>query len=274
MIDEILLKKYFDLKERNIPDAFRIKQVRDLLITELTDELWLVVASDSAGGIGPKMNDSYFATGYELGRLVVRVPIMETLASGAMPITVIDALAVEMEPTGKEIIRGVKDESADAGLKSDLAVTGSTEDNVKTVQTGMGAVVIGFVHKNDFKPGRSVAGDIVVCVGIPKSAPEFKVVYSDEEITNPQTIRELNKLKYVHDILPVGSKGIKHEFNELAKSAGLEACYSDYLSVNISKSGGPSTCCLVSIPPDKLDELIEKINCPISSIGELRKTNI
>lgn len=270
-MEEIILKKYLALKEGNIQKAFKTRSVRDLLITELTGEIWLVVASDSAGGIGPKSHDSYSTTGYELGRLVIRVPIMEILASGAIPITVIDALTVEMDPTGKEIIRGVKDESASAGINADLAVTGSTEDNVKTVQTGMGAVVIGFVHKKDFKPGSSLEKDIVVCVGIPKSAPDNKVIYSDPEIANPKIVRELRQLEFVHDILPVGSKGIKHEFKELAGSSELIGSYYNDNIIDINKSGGPSTCCLVSLPKDKMSELMHKINCPVSLIGELRK---
>jgi hypothetical protein len=270
-MDKTILTKYLALKEGNTEGAFKMRQVRDLLITELTDDIWLVTASDSAGGIGPKINDSFFSTGYELGRMVIRVPIMEVLASGAIPITVIDALAVEMDPTGKEIIHGVREESAEAGINADLAVTGSTEDNVKTVQTGVGAVVIGFVHKNDFKPGSSSEGDIVVCVGFPKSAPEYKVLHSDPDIATPQVVRELRKLDFVHDILPVGSKGVKHEFHELAESAQMEGCYFENLLIDINKSGGPSTCCLVSLPKDKFNILTKQINRPVYLIGELRK---
>ncbi len=271
MTEEFILQKYFALKEGNELTAFKARRVRDLLITELTEELWLVIACDSAGGIGPKKLDTYFSSGYELGRLVVRVPIMEILACGSVPVVVVDTLAVEMEPTGKEIIRGVKDEVNDAGIKENLAVTGSTEDNVQTVQTGIGVVAIGLVNKKDFKPGRSVKGDVVACVGIPKSAPEYKVTYSDHEIADPQTIRELNKFEFVHDILPVGSKGIKHEFLALAKSAGLRAEYFKNLKVDINKSGGPSTCCIASLPEEKIETLRQKIYQPVSLIGELRK---
>jgi len=272
-MEKILFERYQNFRNQTPGEKFKIRRVRDLLITELTDELWLVTACDSAGGIGPKIGDSYYSEGYQLGRMLIRVPIMEVLASGAVPISVIDTLAVEMEPTGKEIIRGVKDEAASAGINASLAVTGSTEDNVKTIQTGAGAVVIGIVHPQDFRPGKSAEGDIVVSIGIPKSAPEFKVEYSDTEIANPQTITALNKLSFIHDVLPVGSKGIKHEANELAKSAGLKTIYSDILEVNISKSGGPSTVCLVSMPKENINVLKDKISQPVSIIGELWKKN-
>ncbi|MCX6168522.1 MAG: hypothetical protein NTX65_04220 [Ignavibacteriales bacterium] len=270
MIEEIILNKYIQLKGKKAGDGFEVRQVRDLVITEFTDDFWMIVACDSDGGIGPKKLDTVYSSGYDLGRLGARVPIMEILASGAVPILVVDVLSVEMEPTGKEIIRGVKDEAIDAGMNSNIIITGSTEDNVATIQTGMGVVIIGLIQKKDFRPGNSIAGDSVVCIGIPKSAPEFKVVFSDSEIADPRTINELGKLDFIHDILPVGSKGISHEFAELAKSANLFPNYNQNLNVDVSKSGGPSTCCLVSLPKNMIDVLREKIEKPMFTIGELR----
>ncbi|MEW6508051.1 MAG: AIR synthase related protein [Bacteroidota bacterium] len=240
------------------------------MVTKLTDDLWIVVSSDSDGGIGPKKNDTVFSPPYDLGRLGARVPLMEMIASGSIPIMVVDVLAVEMEPTGKEIIKGVKDEAEEAGMNSNAVVTGSTEDNVETVQTGMGVVIIGLVEKNDFRPGKSAKGDIVVSIGIPKSAPEYKVVYNDPVIANTKTVRQLNQLSFVHDILPVGSKGIKHEFYEIGKSAGLRPYYFDVVEIDVTKSGGPSTCCLVSLNKKDLKNLASKIDKPITIIGELR----
>lgn len=265
----LLYQRYRGLKEDN-SNQFNTRHVRDLLISELTDDLWIVVSSDSDGGIGPKIHDTVFSPAYDLGRLGTRVPLMELMASGALPIMVIDVLSVEMEPTGKEIIRGVKDEVEEAGMRGNSVVTGSTEDNVETNQTGIGVVIIGLVHKDDFRPGKSLDSDIVVAVGKPKSAPEYKVIFNDGEITNTKTISELNRCKFIHDILPVGSKGIQHEFYELAKSAGLLPHYYSVNDVDVAKSGGPSTCCLVSLPKNELHMLQHKINKPMSIIGELR----
>lgn len=188
MIEDKILGQYKKLKESKVRDAFKTRQVRDLLITELTDEFWIVTACDSDGGIGPKERDTIYSSGYELGRFGARVPLMETLASGAVPILVVDTLSVEMEPTGKEIIRGVRDEVIDAGMNGSSTVTSSTEDNVETVQTGMGVTVVSLVAKKDFKPGSSAEDDIVICVGFPKSAPEYKVAYDDPEIANLQCV--------------------------------------------------------------------------------------
>lgn len=258
-------------KRKKPVDGYKRWRVRDLSMLELNEELWMVVACDSDGGIGPKKLDSVFSPAYDVGRLGTRVPLMEVLASGAFPVSVVDALAVEMEPTGKEIIHGGKDEVAESGLDADLAVTGSTEDNVATVSTGIGVVVIGLVNKSEFKPGTSLDGDAVVSVGIPKSAPEFKVTYNDPDIATPAIVRKLVSLPYVHDILPVGSKGIRYELNEMARTAGLATRYVDPLRVDVDRSGGPSTCCLVSLPADKVTALKKEITQPVSIIGELYK---
>ncbi|MFA7288519.1 MAG: AIR synthase related protein [Melioribacteraceae bacterium] len=270
-LEEIILKKYNQFKEERLNSPYGLRSIRDLVLIELTENLWIVTACDSDGGIGPKEGDSFFSTGYELGRFAARVPLIEILASGSIPIIVIDTLTVEMEPTGKEIIRGIKDEAALAGIKNNLAITGSTEDNVKTIQTGIGVVVIGIVTKEDFKSASSLDGDLIVLIGLPKSAPEFKINYDDVDIINPAIIMELRKYDFVHDILPIGSKGIQHEFSELAKSAELIGEYKTELMIDISKSAGPSTCCLVSLPEEKLNDLKNKMKLPINIIGRVRK---
>ncbi len=271
MLTDLLLEKYKILKEQNNSEVFKTRNVRDLLVTELTENFWMITTCDSDGGIGSKKYDTIFSPAYDLGRLAARVPIMEMLASGALPVVVVDTLCVEMDPTGKEIIKGIRDEVSEAGLNGDLVVTGSTEDNVNTDQTGVGVVVVGFVEKNDFRPGRSLEGDLVVCLGIPKSAPEHKVHYTDDEIANTKLLKQLNSFNFIHDVLPIGSKGISYEFRELAKSANLSPFYYNDITLDITKSGGPSTCCLVSFQIDKLKQLKEKIDKPITVIGELRK---
>lgn len=271
MISDLILEKYKALKEQNNDKTFKTRSVRDLLVTELTENFWMIITCDSDGGIGPKKHDTIFSQSYDLGRLAARVPIMEMLASGALPVLVVDTLCVEMDPVGKEIIRGVRDEVSEAGLNGDLVVTGSTEDNVVTYQTGVGVTVVGFVEKKDFRPGKSLKDDLVICLGVPKSAPEYKVHYADNGIANTKLIKQLNSFEFIRDILPVGSKGITYEFRELAKSADLSPFCYEGITLDVTKSGGPSTCCIVSLPKNKLDLLKDKIDKPVTVIGELRK---
>src|SRR5215831_7603583 len=151
------------------------RQVRDLSLLNLAPGVLLVIACDSIGGIGPKPHDTVATSGYELGRLAARVPLEELLACGATPLLLIDTLNVEREPTGAAIIAGVCDEMRDAGMDPANALNGSTEDNVPTVATGVGIVVLGLAAEDRFRPGQAQAGDTVLCVGVPKSAPRFHI---------------------------------------------------------------------------------------------------
>ena len=245
------------------------RHIRDLTILDISPDIMLVVACDSDGGIGSKEQDLVQVPGQILGRFAVRVPLMEMLAAGAIPAVVVDTLAVEMEPSGRAIIEGVREELALAGLDADKVLTGSTEDNVPTVQTGIGVVVIGFVSATDFKPGSSQNGDIVVCIGKPKSAPDDEVDLDDPEISDTVCIRTLAELDYIHDILPVGSKGIIHEQSELAECADLTILPESNPGIDIHKSAGPSTCVLASLPASQLTDLRIAVGQPVFAIGRL-----
>jgi len=271
MIGKELLEKYNKLKSNPGSEAFKIRSVRDLLIMELTEEFWMIVASDSDGGIGPKIKDTVHCAGYDLGRFAARVPLMEMIACGAVPVIIVDVLAVEMDPTGKDIIEGIRDEAEQAGMNKNLVVTGSTEDNVETVQTGLGVVVIGIIKKEDFRPGKSEANDAVICVGYPKSAPADIISFNDNVIANLDVMRRVSKLDFVHDILPVGSKGIKYELHQLAGSADLKPSIVQNVEINTHKSGGPTTCFLVSLPENFVDRFIMEIKNPVTKIGRLIK---
>lgn len=269
MLEKELLEKYKKLKSEKGSNFFNTRSIRDLLVTELTTDLWIIVTCDSDGGIGPKEKDTIPCKGYDLGRFAARVPLMEMLACGAAPLIVVDVLAVEMNPTGSEIIKGIRDEAEEAGMDKNFVVTGSTEDNVETVQTGLGVVVIGIVKKEDFRSGKSKLNDTLLCIGVPKSAPKDVVTFTDQEIANLDVMRKVSLLDYVHDILPVGSKGIKYELHELAAAADLRPTIIKDVEIDTYKSAGPATCFLVSLTDNKVQEFISTINCPVTKIGKL-----
>ena len=266
-----ILDIYGGLKRGSIQSKNLIRTVRDLTLIKISQDISLVIACDSDGGIGSKPHDIVQVPERILGRFAVRVPLMETLASGATPALVVDTLAVEMDPSGKAIIEGIREELALAGLDEDNMLTGSTEDNVPTVQTGMGVVVLGFVSEADFKPGRSKPQDVVVCVGTPKSAPDDDVDLDDPDIADTSCVRTLASLEYVHDILPVGSKGVIHEQTELANCADLALLPDSNPGVDVHKSAGPSTCVLASLPMSNLKQLRKSIQQPIYVIGTLAR---
>lgn len=231
------------------------RRVRDLSVLAIAPGVWLVVACDANGGIGPKPQDTVRTSGYELGRLAARVPLLETIACGATPILLIDMLNVEREPTGAAIIAGVREEMRDSGMDPERALNGSTEDNVPTVATGVGIAVLGLAAEERFRPGRARAGDSVLCIGVPKSAPRYRVVSDDPAILRPSALRHLASLECVGDILPVGSRGVAAEAHDLATSAGLTFVPDGLPTIDVTASGGPGTCCLITVSPDAISQV-------------------
>ena len=144
-----------------------MKTNRDTLIFKLPNDGALVVGCDSAGGIGPKRLDKIKVNAFTLGKFTARAALMDVLAVGAHPTCIVDTLAVEPEPTGNEILRGIRAEAAKAGLDPKRAVTGSTEKNIKVDQTGIGVTVIGTCQYKHLKIGSSKPNDIVAALGVP-----------------------------------------------------------------------------------------------------------
>jgi hypothetical protein len=268
-MDIDLFDRYMRARRDLSHPLFQFSHVRDLTITEIIDGFYLVTAVDSDGAIGPKPSDVVRVGAYECGRFGTRVPLMEMLACGAVPIAAFDQLAVEMHPTGTEIIRGVRDELASAGLPADFPISGSTEDNVPTMQTGMGVVILGIVAKGDFRPGTSQEGDGIYCIGIPKSGPDDRITLTDPEIADAAGVAAVCSVLPIHDALPVGSKGILYEAEQLAASAHLRLSLHDQCSLDLKKSGGPSTCFLISIADDNADRLRITAQQPVTRIGTM-----
>jgi len=245
------------------------RQVRDLTRVPLGDGFSLVVAVDSDGGIGSRVHDVVRVPEYVLGRFAARVPLMEVLACGATPIAAFDMLTVPMDELGEEIVRGVRDELREAGLPGDFPLSGSTEDNVPTTATGVATAILGLVHEDDFRPGRSASGDTVVCMGTPRSAPEDDVALDDEETARPAHVRAALSTEGVHDILPVGSRGVSHEAREMARVAGLALHESHHAALDREKSAGPSTCAVVSVATTGREALARALSIPVVEIGRM-----
>lgn len=246
-----------------------LQKIRDLTIIDINELQYMVVACDSDGGIGSKELDAVQVSEEVLGAFAVRVPLFEIIASGAVPMLVVDCLTVEMEGTGEKLIRAIKAYASRAGLIWDEQFTGSTEDNVPTRQTGIGVTVLGLANKSSFFPGRAQAGEVVVCAGIPKSAPQHDVRLHDPEILSIEELMKLRSLPVISDMLPVGSKGLLYEANQLAQSAGLIFHQRHNHRLDVQQSGGPSTCVLFATRPENLDALCTGLQAPIEVIGSL-----
>ena len=83
-------------------------------------------------------------------------------------------------------------------------------------------------------------------------------------------ISKLLKLKekeYIKEILPIGSKGILYELGEMARTNNIDFELEENINMDLKKTGGPSTCVVVSMKEDKYEELKEEFPIPVNKIG-------
>lgn len=248
---------------------FSIPTQRDLRIFQFTPNDVMVIGCDSSGAIGPKPLDRLKVDGCIVGKFAARVALMEVISTGAQPVCIVDNLSVELNPTGLEILRGVREEAVQAGLDPKLAVTGSAEKNFPSDQTGVGVTVIGICPKDQLKIGTVQAGDALAVVGCPAVGAE--VLPGEKQGTNA-TISDLYKLlelDFVHEVIPVGSEGIQREIKVLTQNSDLKFMVNPFFSERLDKSAGPATVLLASLPADKVPCLKGLFGKPVSLVGVL-----
>jgi len=242
-------------------------RLRDVVLLPLGTGELLAVACDSAGGIGDKEQDGVRVGGYVLGRFTARVALAEVLAVGARPLLIVNTLSVEWDPAGREIWRGIRDEAAVLGLDPERAITGSSEENVVTCQTGIGVTVIGRTTSSALRLPCARPGDVLVSVGRPKVGAAVSL--GDPDIADLSTLLTLLAQPWVKDIIPVGSRGIAHEAGLMAEPAG--GCFLPEADcpIDLTMSAGPATCLVAAVPPGRLADLRRLVRPPIYPIGRL-----
>ena len=247
-----------------------IRKIRDLSLITLDEKRTMVIACDSCGGIGMKDGDSLKVPPYYVGKFTVRVPLLEVMCAGARVITITDAVCNEMETTGREIIRGIKEELKEAGI-NDIVLTGSTEENMITSSTALGVTVVGVVETKALKINNIKNHALVISIGLPKVGNEINFE-KDNDIVDYTSIRKLLNFEDVYEIVPVGSKGIAYEANQLAVNNKLKLTLEESHQVDIKKSSGPSTCVIAAIDAKGLD-IIKEAMPNVNIIGYLSKDN-
>lgn len=236
----------------------RVRSMRDLLVFESNRKL--VLACDSVGGIGARPGDTCAADEKDTAYFAARVPLLEVLCAGAQPLILVDTLCQDKD-SAATVIEEFRAIAAEAGIPAE-GVTGSTEDNVETSVTGIGVVVVGEIREKLLSGGAN-PGDLVVCVGWPRSAPADRLYRKHPDVVPIPAVRTLLRSGLLTDALPVGSKGLEWEVEQLSHSAGLSAVWIEDQPIPVKTSGGPSSCVLLSFAPENEEELQTMIDSSI-----------
>ena len=236
---------------------------RDLTIVPVTGEKTLVIACDSCGAIGLKEGDIFKIPPRYAAKFTARVALSEVICAGAQPLTITNGVASEMNPTGKEIILGIRDELKNAGIP-DIVLTGSTEENFSTSMTAFAITVVGIARAKELKFGNGVCGDKLILLGRPKVGAgvdlESRGFYGE--------IRQLLPMTEVREIVPVGSKGVAYEAETLAALNKMR--FKPYKTeIDYTKSAGPATCLLILCAETSIKQVLNIYPAGIL-IGEIQ----
>lgn len=246
-------------------DGVSARRVRDLVVVDLGGTT-LVIACDSNASIGRKPADHLQQDPQITGYSAAKVPVMEVLASGAVPFLLIDNLCCDLETTGLDLMRGMRRLLDETGLP--IMMTGSDEANMPTVQTGVGITVLGTAAPGSLRLGSIRPGDVVCVVGRRRSGVgEDDYVEAGEGIATARHIRAAGELPGVHELLPVGSGGIAHECEELARVGQVEVRMRSGVSTDLHASAGSSTCFLAAVEPEAVERL-RTIGLPVEVVAD------
>ena len=258
------------------PIVFQVKPAQitytrrgDVLILKVPTGHAIVAGSTSSGAVGPKIMDKVKVDGRVLGKFLARVALMDVIATGAFPLLLSVTLGVEKEPTGNEIIEGIRREARSLGLDPNQVLMENTEDNFETVQTGAGLTVVGFANEDELRIGKTSPGDLIVAVGKPKVGDEVILAEARGEIADLKNVTQLSQKKYVHDIAAVGTFGIADEARMMAFGVGRQLKLVEVQGLDLNKSAGPATVVLATVDKERLEDLMSLISKPINVVGEI-----
>ncbi|MDF2635060.1 MAG: hypothetical protein K0R78_1934 [Pelosinus sp.] len=244
----------------------QIRKVRDLTLIDLGQEKTIVIACDSCGGVGMKEYDVLKVSPFITGKYTARVAILEILCSGADVVCLANTICNEMEVTGKEIIRGIEEELEEAGIGK-IVLTGSTEENFATFATGFGVTAVGLVENKKLKVNTIREEALLIAIGQPKVGNEL-LKSKKGDIATYNLLKKLLVSEKVYELVPVGSKGIMFEAQQLAQNNNMQFILDRNLRIDIHKSAGPSTVVIAAME----DVFFQEMDLPgsVEVIGRIR----
>lgn len=209
--------------------------MNNAVVLPLTTEQELVITSDNSGAIGEKPHDAVNTSNTVVGHCACRVAVMECLAAGG------DVRAVVMQNfTDHEAWRDYKhrvEQVLDELGLDKVPITGSTESNFASLQSGLGLTVIGtraMTQEYEFTGEEAFA-----VIGKPLVGNE--VLERPDEVAPLWLFQRLCQLELVKAILPAGSKGVAAAWRNWTKRANRLDC-----ALDLEKSAGPATCFLIA----------------------------
>lgn len=215
--------------------------MRDALFLPLGEKEELVIAADNVGAIGEKECDDVSVSYKEVAYYSLRVAMMEMLSVGAYPLSV--AISDFNDKHAWPLYeQGIESVCLELGLEP-LTIVGSSETNFSLMQSAVGFTLIGKVKKEEKRVGRTPANARMAVIGSPLVGRE--VLEQSEKVLPLSLFGKLLSEEGIYELIPVGSKGIKHEIHVLMQLNGHDVSW-ETSDLPLEKSAGPATCVLIS----------------------------
>ncbi|MGG0656568.1 alpha-ribazole-5-phosphate synthase [Rummeliibacillus pycnus] len=199
-----------------------------------------IVTTDNSGAIGQKKLDVVNVPDDMTSYFSARVTLLEQWAEGAEPEAII-LHNFSDEDAWQRYVAGISRLFNEMGMVIPR-ITGSTESNIKTMQSGIAVTMIGEPVK-DFPPIQALKW---FTYGKPLIGNEL--VAEPEKVANMKCIYEAIQQGIIGRIWPVGSKGISKEAQILFGEISFDCAWDIY------KSAGPSTVVILGIYEEKLQQ--------------------
>lgn len=255
----------------HLPPSGSIKTSRDIVLLKIDRGRLLAVGCDAAGAIGSKRFDKVRADPRLVGKMTARVALMELLSIGANPIAIIGTFSVEPEPTGNQVIEGIDEELRSSHLRN-VRLLCSSEKNVKVDQTGIGITAIGVVSSSAVKIGQCEEDDEAIAVGEPYVGCEVIQAEKNRMLPDTLDVMKLRRNRFVHELIPVGSRGILYEARLMAEDSRLFFEPLSSQQVDLKKSAGPATVLVCAIRKRSFARVKKVLGAkPSGKIGTLRQ---
>ena len=245
-----------------------IKKIRDCTFIYIRPGEAIVITCDSIGAIGNKEKDVVRVTPEHSGHETAKVALAEMLAIGAAPVAISNGLTMEMEPTGRRFVAGIREAMAELP-EYPMALTGSSEDNMPTLQTGAGLTVVGIIRDEDIRFKITRPGDVAVLLGKPLCGENFS-----RELHLALRLPDFHRISSLperREMVPVGSKGVAYEVEKIAQDNGLDFVYEPELPFDLAGSGGPASSCVVTLASEQVAGLEEKIGKMVTVLGYFKE---
>lgn len=197
-----------------------------------------IATMDNAAAIGQKPQDVVSAPDQLTAYMTARVTFLEQLAAQALPIQVLLA-NFSGDAAWSRYEKGIQQVFAEAGLTCP-AITGSTESNMPTLQSGLAVTMLGEIQQQR----RAFDNDQLswYTYGLPLVGEE--VLAQPEDVAQLLPVFKAWQSEIVQQVWPVGSRGLQGEFARLFEERHVEC------ALDGAKSAGPCTVILLGIAPD------------------------